>query len=234
MRRVMQEFVTGAVHPCELHFIVCQHKNMSGSWEQTQDESKAMDTTSGAGIQATFHSSKDGARPRCPTGFQWDIEEQMCLSPAQIKEKGDCPWGTRRVVGKDGKVACAPVSLPYGQPCVVIDKQRPTWLDPASKIQIADVPRWAGGLLADKEFINAVKLQGAMEFAQALTLPGGTPHAALTKDVGLAHSVVSHLGPEGQQGLQQFGITAFKGSVPGTIAAQTRPTAATVFARSGF
>lgn len=187
------------------------------------------------GVQNVFHAAKTGAEIRCGPGMGYYEPMKACVPLEELKKLGKCPWGTGPVKTKDGKIECRPENLPLGQACPVVDMQRPTWLDPASKIMIADVPRWqGGGLLANKEFINALKIQGAMEALQALALPGGTPYAALAKDVGQAHAVVSHLGPDGQQGHQQYGVMAYNSHVPGTLAVSTAPTAAVRFARSGF
>jgi hypothetical protein len=214
--------------------IVCPHKKMGETGKATSGFDPMATSQNAAGIQTAFHNSKNGATPKCPPGSGWSPTDAACVPIAELEKAGKCPWGTAPVKNRAGKVSCRPSSLPYGASCPVVDMRRPTWLDPASKIQVADVALWAGGGLADKGFINAVKLQGAMEALQELVPAGSTPYAALTKTTGLAHSVVSHLGVDGQQGTQQFGTDAFKGTVPGTLAARTRPTAAALFAATGF
>ena len=194
----------------------------------------AAPTQDAHGVLTAYHNSHNGARPRCGPGTLWDSKLHACAPAAEVRKSGACPWGTAPVRNAKGKIECHPVSLPYGQACAIVDMRRPTWLDPSSKIQIADVGRWAGGLLADKGFVNSVKLQGAMEALQTLVPAGQSPYAALTKNTGLAHSVVSHLGENGQQGTQQYGVDAFKGSVPGTLAVRTLPTAATLSNAMGF
>lgn len=186
------------------------------------------------GVQTVFHDSKDGAEPGCPPGFIFSPPDDACVSAREFKKEGACPWGTEAVKGRDGRVTCQAQSLPFGEGCPVVDMQRPSWLDPASKIQIADVPLWAGGALADKAFINAVKIQGAMEALQALAPAGVTPYAALTKKVGHASAIVSHLGITGQQGFQSYGRYPYGAKVPATGAVSVAPTAASLYAKTGF
>jgi hypothetical protein len=210
--------------------IVVPQKNMGGCWEAKQT---TMDKNA-RGVQTVFHDSKDGAEPACEPGYVFSTKDAACVTPAELKKSGDCAWGTAEVVDRKGKKSCVALNLPPGQPCPVVNMQRPTWLDPASKIQIADRPRWAGGLLADKAFINAVKLQGAMEAMQALAPAGVTPYAALTKKVGHAQPIVSHLGITGQQGMQSYGRYPYGAFVPATGAVSVAPTAAALFKKTGF
>lgn len=123
-------------------------------------------------------------------------------------------------------------NLPYNQPCFFVDLQRPGPTDPASRIQIGDVERWASwGQLSDKVFINTVKMQGAMEMLAALgaTVPSAT--AALSKNVGGAQTVVSRQGADGTQGFQNYGVYAYDKGVPATGAVSIVPVA---YTRAGF
>ena len=115
-------------------------------------------------------------------------------------------------------------NLPPNPPCFFVDLQRPGPLDPASKVQIGDVQRWASyGMLSDKKFINAVKLQGAMEMLSALGMAVPSATAALTKNVGGAQPVVSRVSEDGTQGFQNYGLYAYDKGVPATGAVSVLP-----------
>ena len=85
--------------------------------------------------------------------------------------------------------------------------------DPADKVATGDVTRWYSGGLSNKEFINTVKAQGAMEALAAAGLP---PYAALTKTFGQATSVVSRADATGQQVVQTFDLLPHNKAVPYT------------------
>ena len=106
--------------------------------------------------------------------------------------------------------------------------QRPGPTDPASKIQVADVQRWASwGMLSDKKFINSVKMQGAMEMLSALGMAVPSATAAMSKNVGGAQAVVSRVAPDGAQGYQNYGLYAYDKWVPATGAVSVAPLAHT-------
>lgn len=115
-----------------------------------------------------------------------------------------------------------PTNLPGG--CPVVDLQRPGPTDPASRIQIGDVQRWASwGYLSDKKYINAVKMQGAMEMLSALGAAVPSATAALTKNVGGAQAVVSREDAAGAQGFQNYGVYPYDKGVPATGAVSVVP-----------
>lgn len=127
----------------------------------------------------------------------------------------------------------APVVAPCGSGAVcatpglgcttTVNLQRVGPLDPASKVMIADVPRWAhGGGLANKQVLNAFKIQGALEVMSQLGI--ASPTAALTKNVGAAQAVVSRVTPLGDQPLQNYLSFPYDMNVPATAALSTAPT----------
>lgn len=177
-----------------------------------------------ATLQTTFHPSGLGVMAAgSPASPQTTVLGAPAPSPAAAAaaaNEGEATLARLRVEKCWRLRNC---NLPYNPVCAVLDLQRPGPMDPSSKVQIADVPRWNSGGLSNKQFINAVKAQGANEALQALT---GQAYTALTKDVGTAQAIVSRMEPDGTQGHQNWLVFPYDKQVPATGAMTIAPAAA--------